>query len=154
MDNLVLSEDNDLWSYIWGNGTFSVRRTYEAISGHSPTHPTFKMLWVSKCQPKYKVFFWLLLHDKLNTRERLQRRNMELDSYTCENCILQKIKSVYHLFLRYSFVVNCWNSIGILPPRERCPQRAVIRIMRQLHTQGVLEILILMRWSIWKCRNG
>jgi hypothetical protein len=75
---------------------------------------------------------------------------MELDSYACENCILQKTESVYHLFLRYNFAANCWSSIGILPPRERCPQRAAIHIMRQLHTHGELEMLILMRWSIWK----
>jgi hypothetical protein len=71
MDNLILSEDKDVWNYIWGNGIFSVKRAYETIFGHSPTHPVFKLLWVSKCQPKHKVFFWLLLHDKLNTRERL-----------------------------------------------------------------------------------
>jgi hypothetical protein len=86
----MLSEDNDVWSYIWGTSTFSVERAYDAISGHSPTHPVFKLLWASKCQPKHKVFFWLLLHDKLNTKERLRRRNMELDSYVCENCILKK----------------------------------------------------------------
>jgi hypothetical protein len=71
MDNLTLSEDNDVWHYIWGNDISSVKRAYEAISGHSSTHLVFKMLWISKCQPKHKVFFWLLLHDKLNTRERL-----------------------------------------------------------------------------------
>jgi hypothetical protein len=145
MDNLMLSEDNDVWSYIWGTSTFSVKRAYDAISGHSPTHPVFKLLWASKCQPKHKVFFWLLLHDKLNIKERLRRRNMELDSYVCENCILKKkTESVYHLFLRCNFVVNCWSSIGLLPSRERCSQRAAIHLMRQLHTQRALEILILM----------
>jgi hypothetical protein len=76
---------------------------------------------------------------------------MELDSYACENFILQKTEIVYHLFLRCNFVVNYWSSIGISAPRERCPQRAAIQLMRQLHTQGALEILILMCWSIWKC---
>jgi hypothetical protein len=90
MDNLTLSEDNDVWHYIWGNGIFSVKGAYEAISGHSSTHHVFKLLWVTKCQSKHKVFFWLLLHDKLNTRERLRRRNMELDSYVYEKCILKK----------------------------------------------------------------
>jgi hypothetical protein len=80
---------------------------------------------------------------------------MDLDSYVCENCILQKkTEYVYHLFLRCNFTMNCWSSIGILVPRERCPQRAAIRLMRQLDINGALEILILMCWSIRKCRKG
>jgi hypothetical protein len=32
--------------------------------------------------------------------------------------------------------------------------RAVVRIKRQLRVQFAMEIIILMSWSIWKCRNG
>jgi hypothetical protein len=68
-----------------------------------------------------RFFFWLL-HDKLNTRNQLRRKNMELDSYSCDNCILQREETLYHLFLRCSFAQICRGSIGILPPRIRCPQ--------------------------------
>jgi hypothetical protein len=40
------------------------------------SHPVFNLLWASKCQPKRRVFFCLLLHDKLNTRDRLERRHI------------------------------------------------------------------------------
>jgi hypothetical protein len=42
----------------------------------SPTHPVFNLLWSSKCQPKGRVFFCLPLHDKLNTRDRLEIRHI------------------------------------------------------------------------------
>lgn len=40
-------------------------------------HTIFKWQWVSSCQPKHKVFYWLMLQDKLV----LKRRNMVLESY-------------------------------------------------------------------------
>jgi hypothetical protein len=109
---------------------------------------------VKKCQPKHKFFFWLLLQNRLNTRGMLKRRKMELDSYTCENCILQKEETLYHLFLRCSFAKRCWQSIGITAPHISNPKRAVNRIKRQLHISWFMEVIVLMAWSIWKCRNG
>jgi hypothetical protein len=79
---------------------------------------------------------------------------MHLESYTCENCILQRLETVYHLFLRCSFTTRCWESIGIIPPRVSCPQRAVSRLKRQLRHSCALQIIMLSAWSIWKCRNG
>jgi hypothetical protein len=107
IDSLNLSDEEDIWSYILGSPEFLVKKAYLAISGHSQVHLIFKWLWASKCQPKNKVFFWLLLQDKLNIRDRLRRRDMELESYTCENCILQRNETIYHLFLRCNFVKNC-----------------------------------------------
>jgi hypothetical protein len=57
LDSLIPTGENDLWTYIWGNARFSVRKTYKALAGHVPTHPVFQSLWASKCQPKHKVFF-------------------------------------------------------------------------------------------------
>jgi hypothetical protein len=124
------------------------------LGQQSLCHLVFSLLWSSKCQPKHRVFFWLLLQDKLNTRDRLQQRHMALESYVYENCILQRRETVYHLFLRCSFARNYWNSIGVVAPIISYPQRAVLRLKRQIHNQCAMEIVILMAWCIWKCRNG
>jgi hypothetical protein len=79
---------------------------------------------------------------------------MHLDSYTCENCILQRNETTYHLFLRCTFARNCWSLIGILPPQINCPCKAVLRLNRQLNMVGAFEVIILMSWSIWQCHNG
>jgi hypothetical protein len=34
------------------------------------------------------------------------------------------------------------------------PQKAVIRLKRQLRHDSAIEIIILSAWCIWKCRNG
>jgi hypothetical protein len=38
----------------------------------------------------------------------LRKRNMDLDSYACENFILQKDETLVHLFLRCNFATVMW----------------------------------------------
>jgi hypothetical protein len=95
IDSLEITQEDDNWIYIWGTSKFSVHRAYTALSGHMTTHPIFIKLWASKCQPKHIVFFWLLMQDKLSTRGRLHERHMALDSYACENYILQRLETSY-----------------------------------------------------------
>jgi hypothetical protein len=45
-------------------------------------------IWKSKCVPKIKFFAWLLLNDRLNTRNMLRRRYKHLDQgYSCALCL-------------------------------------------------------------------
>jgi hypothetical protein len=114
--SLELNSNTDEWKYILGSGQYSVQKAYRAMTGHMPTHPIFQNLWASKCQPKHTSFGWLLLHNKLNTRERLRSRHMALESCTCENCILKRPETTYHLFLRCNFAKMCWTSIRVATP--------------------------------------
>lgn len=145
--------DSDQWSYIWGSSVFTASRAYKEIIGHSSVHPLFLAIWNSKCQMKHKVFFWLLLKDRLSTKDLLQRRNMELDSYTCDLCILRRIESVAHLFLRCNFAKACWSSIGVSFISTRPLMNISRQIKGQLPSPFYMEIIILMAWSIWTTRN-
>lgn len=110
------SDGQDTWTYNWGSSRFSSQKIYKCIT-RAPFAPRlFRLLWASKCQPKHRLFFWLLLHNRLNTKAMLRRRNMELDSYTCENCILQKEEIVVHLLIRCNFAKKCWQTIGLTRP--------------------------------------
>ena len=77
-------EDNaDLWAYT-GDPPSSLQQ--ELIVGHHQPDQAFRWVWKSFCQPKHKVFCWLLLKDRLSTRNILRRKNMQLESYNCELC--------------------------------------------------------------------
>ena len=102
---------------------------------------------------KHKVFFWLLIRDRLNTRDILRRRNMELDSYTCDMCILQKTETVAHLFLRCNFAKACWASIGAAVITTRPVLNIFNQIKEKLQVPFFMEIIIIMSWSIWLSRN-
>jgi hypothetical protein len=138
----------DLWSYSWGNAKFSTAKAYKSLVGSRPTHPALLWIWRSKCQMKYKVFFWLLLKDKLSTRDLLQRQSVELDSYTCDLCIRRKTETVAHLFFRCSFAKACWSSIGASVVTSR-PVFQILKLLKdKLAVPFSMEIIILMTWAI------
>lgn len=72
------------WSSIWirrlvlvrtpGTGILQLASTKLMFAGlECPS--IFKKIWKRKCMPKLKVFIWLLLVDRLNTHDMLDRRH-------------------------------------------------------------------------------
>jgi hypothetical protein len=116
--NLPQNDQRDKWFCNGSSSLFSSQKAYTHMSGNQGTHSIFSWLWKIKCQPKHKVFFWLLLKDRLNTRSFLRHRSMPQDSYTCDNCILQLEETALHLFFRCNFARRCWLLIGITPPKN------------------------------------
>ena len=153
MDSHQVNEDKDVWVYPWGSSIFSSHKVYKSLVGHSVVHPTYKWLWKSNCQPKHKVFFRLLIKDRLSTRNNLRRRNMALDSYNCVNCILSLEESVNHLFITCPFAVMCWSLIGVTIPLDGIFPDIVAQIKDQLNSQFFMDAIILTCWVIWSARN-
>jgi hypothetical protein len=97
----------DSWFYIWGCFTFTSKKAYQHLLGASWAAPIFKWIWRSSCQPKHKVFFWLLIQDRLSSRNILRRRQMFLPSYDCVLCPLSTEETVDHLFLECNLAREC-----------------------------------------------
>jgi hypothetical protein len=112
-----LQQGPDSWSYIWGTTKFSTKKAYLVMMGHNEVIPHFSWLWKSSCQPRHKIFFWLLFHDRLNTRNLLGRKNFHLQCYdcVCTNCNLEE--TLEHLFWLCPFAGKCWDFI--CPSRRR-----------------------------------
>jgi hypothetical protein len=79
LQSLQRNNDKDKWLYIWGNGGHYAAKAYRHLLGFQPIQPSFRWLWNTSCQQKYKE------HEGV-----LRRKNMYLQSYTCELCLLQK----------------------------------------------------------------
>jgi hypothetical protein len=92
------------WSYIWNNDEFNSRKAYLKIIVINNASPIFKWMW-KYCWGGHIFFLWLLLHDLVNTRELLKRKNMELPDYNCVMCNINSEKSLLHLFFQYSFYI-------------------------------------------------
>lgn len=113
IEDLALTTEPDTWNCIWLSGSFSVNRAYRHLSGHAIVHPAFKRIWKSSCQNKHKVFSWLMLKDRLSTRELLRRKNMELQSYNCVLCNASIEESLCHLFIHCPLANSCWNWLQV-----------------------------------------
>lgn len=149
----MLNDVPDLWTFLWSSGKFSIAKAYEHLSGHSQIHPGFKWIWNSNCQNKHKVFAWLIMKDKLSTRELLRRKNMELQDYNCVLCNNAVEESLLHLMCTCPFAQTCWAWLNcrISPQSDLYQNIENFRI--QLQVPFFMEIIIIMGWSVWKARN-
>jgi hypothetical protein len=153
MSNTVLDDSNDVWSYLGGAVNFKSISAYKRLMGHSDIDPAFNWLWKSFCQPKHKVFCWLLLKDRLSTRNILRRKHMVLESFNCEICTWRTEETVEHLFWHCPFAQQCWGILNLqtVPNGNSIENIAAIKI--QLHSQFFMTTIITMLWTIWKARN-
>lgn len=130
-----------------------MKKAYKQLSGQTNIHPAFRWLWACSCQPKHKVFFWLLLKDRISTRELLKRKNMVLQDYNCVLCNTLVEESLSHLFLECPFAEQCWAIVNIQIDHSLSPFENIQSFKEQLQVPFFIEIIILMSWSIWKARN-
>ena len=86
LNSMQTNGEPNKWVFTWGFNMFSSRRVYKHLVGHGQIHPVYRWLWKSACQNKRKIFFWLLLKDRLSRREIHRRKNMHLQNYTCVLC--------------------------------------------------------------------
>lgn len=139
---------------IFGDHRYSAqKKAYKHLSGYRQVHPSFRWLWASSYQNKHKVF-WLLLHDRLSTREILRRKSMNLPSYNCVLCNQGCEESLEHLFLRCRFAKDWWASIGLSTPQQLNPEQTIEHFKSSLGVPFFVEIIVIMSWSIWKSRNS
>ena len=116
LDGLQLNSNHDTWSYIWGSLFFSSSKAYKQLTGHAIISPAFKWLWKNCCQHKHKIFFWLLLKDRLSTRDLLGRKGMILQSHDCVLCDQNTRETVEYLFLTCPLATQFWASLGLMIP--------------------------------------
>jgi hypothetical protein len=57
LQTMLINNDTDNWSYIWGSRNYSSQKTYKHLSGSATVHPVFNWIWASSCQMKHKVLY-------------------------------------------------------------------------------------------------
>lgn len=133
--------------------TFHLRRPYKSLSGQSQTQPIFKKLWKTSCQGKHKIFFWLVLRDKLSIRNMTRRRGMHLEDYKCVLCQLSVEETLMHLFFQCPFSKDCWRTLNF----QFAGRLSILQIFQAWRllqkVDFALDIFILACWAIWMVRN-
>jgi len=148
--------DKDQWHYIWGSSKYTSKSFYNHL--YKDFHPPKPFLWIwkSRCCNKLRVFSWLLLMDRLNTRSLLKRKKFKIDgnNYNCILCTTQREETALHLFFTCPFATSCWQQIGIQWQHGN-PFFQMLEIAKQsLNCNFFMEIFIITTWHIWKIRNG
>lgn len=121
--------------------------------GQTEASPLFSWLWRSSNLGNHKFFFWLLLRDRLNTRNLLRRKNMILDDYNCTLCTTNQEETCFHLFFECPFSKECWDSIPINWNLNLSPLDMVIVARINFGSSIFREIFITACWVLWRTRN-
>jgi hypothetical protein len=76
LDGVELSStENDEWKCQWKDGAYVSAKYYALVHEPIVSCPVYQWIWRSKCIMRIKIFSWLLISDRLNTRDLLRNRN-------------------------------------------------------------------------------
>jgi hypothetical protein len=156
INNFNASTDNskDGWTYIWGRQSFSSRRYYQYHFSSISTPRTIPWLWKSGCMPKIKLFSWLLLNNRLNTRNILRRRGKFLEEgYNCVLCLDLIEETLDHLFFFCSSSEARWFAIGISWDEGADIHERILIAKRHFGLPFFMEVVMIGAWCIWNERN-
>lgn len=106
--------DRIYWALI-PNGKFTVNSMYRALEKKSTdrvnTIGQFQWIWKLPIHPKVKHFIWLLNHNRLSTRQFLQKINIIVDA-TCLFCH-EADETLNHIFLTHANARHYWHNLGM-----------------------------------------
>ena len=127
---------------------------YNTIWPKTKKNMLFKWIWKTSNRLRHKNFFWLLLHDRINIRNYLKRKNMQLDDYNCIQCRDNTEETLRQLFWDCNFAQECWNYI--VPHRKLGISSFddILILHSHLPKEFDLDIIIQGCWRIWTLRNG
>ena len=108
---------HDQWSYAWGSEKYKASKFYKFFFRGIQPHEAFGLIWSTKCIPKIKFFCWLLLSDRLNTKNMLKRRCFNIGTnFQCQMCNIGVEETLEHLFFQCPFSRSCWDRLGMTMP--------------------------------------
>lgn len=102
------TDGNDRWVFPWNNERYQSRNVYLRYTESEQARCPFKWIWKSCCQSKQKFFFWLLIQDRLNTKDMMARKNFFVQDMHCVLCDESINEDVTHLFFGCQFSHQFW----------------------------------------------
>ena len=145
----------DIW--FW-NGTakgYSPKLFYSHTFASESFNPLTAWIWKSSCTMKIKVFAWMLIMDRLNTKDMVERRHWHLeDGVNCVLCPLQTRETRDHLFFNCNFSVRVWNYLQIDWSSGDSMADLVINASRSFRKPFFTEVVFIACWNIWILRNA
>ena len=153
---VILSDKPDKVKWLLTNsGSFSVKSLYHYLIARQVVFP-FKKLWRMKMPLKVKAFSWLVIKNRILTKDNLSKKGWKGAKF-CEFCDCEE--SVNHLFFSCSLAKFLWNIVGCALGSQRAPMSFFDLCQNWLSSYtGKDRVVVLLGsaallWSIWKTRN-
>lgn len=162
--HLQFTEDEDSITWLWENtGTYSSKSAYKIISQGGKIKWHFSFIWSCKIPPSAKFFTFLLLQNKLSTKDVLRRRGIHLNRgcVCCQQC---PVESALHIFFLCPFAVAVWYHVSkilskplmkiqITVDQIVCSSWEMVRNNGHMGRKEWACRFICVTWQLWKHRN-
>ncbi|XP_070055159.1 uncharacterized protein [Nicotiana tomentosiformis] len=79
-------------------GDYSITRSYMELRNARTKLANAELISTSVAQPKHRFIMWLVVHNRLLSKERLGKLNIPVEEATCCLCDYQVIETANHLF--------------------------------------------------------
>ena len=146
--------EKDQWCTIWAGGTYTAGRFYHHSFRHIQASKIYACIWKCKVVLRVKVFAWLLVSDRLNTRDMLQRRHWNVtDIFHCPLCTSGLTEDWKHLFFTCLFSARIWTYLQVDWVHGNSFEQVFFMAKRSFRQPFFTEVVILAAWNIWKQRN-
>ncbi|KAJ4804966.1 RNA-directed DNA polymerase (reverse transcriptase)-related family protein [Rhynchospora pubera] len=114
---LQLSEDtldSLSWSLPGAAGNYSTKSVYHTIKVFPVHSSNLRKIWKLRIPPRFQIFLWQMMHNKIATLDNLQKRDWQLPNM-CSLCNSDS-ETVTHLFNHCAFFKSLLASISISIP--------------------------------------
>lgn len=101
------------------SASFKTGTLYDYLSEQAPDVPWFAAIWISRAIPRHSFHAWLVLQNRLPTRDRMIRWGIQVD----DRCLLctQQPENRDHLFFDCNYSYDLWRMVmrrlQLLPSR-------------------------------------
>jgi zinc-binding in reverse transcriptase len=133
------------------NQHFTVHSAYKFLNNPRIPNPTLQRVCQTTMPPKIKIFIWLLLQNKLQTAENLQRKGWPTIT-VCIMCNTGTQKSANHLFTSCPTAATLSQRTITLPTTAPTCSTGW-EAWQQMRTLSMQPRWAAMAWTIWKKRN-
>uniref|UniRef100_A0A453T9S6 Reverse transcriptase zinc-binding domain-containing protein n=1 Tax=Aegilops tauschii subsp. strangulata TaxID=200361 RepID=A0A453T9S6_AEGTS len=154
VQNTALTNAHDKWCYPWQNPEYSSIKMYHQLQEQEKAPPSFAKIWKCTAMLRYKIFIWLLLHDRVNVRNLLHRKKIILPNYKCELCNCSTEETTLHVFWDCPFALSCWDSITQDRKRGVNVLDEITIMAESFSSHFSMNIVIMGSWHIWMQRNS
>jgi hypothetical protein len=151
-----LSDQEDIWTYCWGE-RYTSAKFYKHIHAHIVVPKVYQWLWKSSCIMRTKTFAWLLLRDRLNTCDMLQRCHWNVtDDTHCVLCLTKAYEDRVHLFFECNYSARIWNYLQVdwNGHGSLDIQFLIGQSKRSFGQPFFMEVIIVACWHICLIRNA
>lgn len=155
----VLYDHDDALVWRWStNGEYSAASVYKMLIMAGKTHWGFMEIWSAAAPSKVKIFTFLLLKDRILTRDGLQRRGINCEEH-CVLCDERPLETVHHLFFQCQNAREVWAQCSdIMQSRDLVSEiwessRLLYCSKEGNQRQDWVVNFMAVLWSLWRQRN-